>query len=331
MNWSLIFANAIYASLSYSTAAFALVAIGLNLHAGHTGLLNFGQAGFAAVGAYAMAIPISNYDWPWWLALLLVIGGSCALAVIVGITTLRLRSDYLAIVTIATAEIIRLVLSSVRFTWLTGGTDGKKGFSGFIGDLNPWPEDRQYRVWAQTISGHHLFMLLAGWTLAIIFSILIFLLMRSPWGRVLRSIREDEDAARSLGKNVFMFKMQSLMLGGVIGGFGGVILAAGKRSAQPSEYGTTLTFFAFTIVILGGIAREKGPLIGAIIFWFLLQFVDNILEQATRRDKVPEWLVDSNNFGQVKFIVAGFALAALVVFRPQGLFGDKREQAFDAR
>jgi branched-chain amino acid transport system permease protein len=330
MNWGLIFSNAVYVALGASTAAYALIAIGLNVHVGYTGLLNFGQAGFAAVGAYAMAIPISNYDWPWPVAIGFVLVVAILFAFLLGIPTLRLRSDYLAIVTIAAAEILRLFLNSVRFTWLTGGNDGKKGFSRFLIDLNPFG-DRRFDFFAQTVSGYQLFMLIIGWSLVAITSVAVFLIMRSPWGRVLKSIREDEDAARSLGKNVFAYKMQSLCIGGFIGALGGLVLAAEKQSAQPSEYGTTLTFFAFTIIILGGLARVKGPIIGAVIFWFVLQFIDNMLEQATRHDKLPDSIVNSNNFSQVKFIVAGLALAALVVFRPQGIFGDKREQAFDVR
>ena len=134
--------------------------------------------------------------------------------------------------------------------------------------------------------------------------------MRSPWGRVLKSIREDEDAARSLGKNVFSYKMQSLVVGGIIGALGGAVIAVGNRAAQPGNYSTTLTFFAYTILILGGVARVKGPIIGAMIFWFTITFVDNVLAEAVRTDSVPGWLpnwleVNNSNFGQVKFIIAG--------------------------
>ena len=111
--------------------------------------------------------------------------------------------------------------------------------------------------------------------------------MRSPWGRVLKSIREDEDAARSLGKNVFSYKMQSLVVGGIIGALGGTVIAVGNRAAQPGNYSTTLTFFAYTILILGGVARVKGPIIGAMIFWFTITFVDNVLAEAVRADSIP--------------------------------------------
>ena len=207
----------------------------------------------------------------------------------------------------------------------TGATGGPTIFE----DLNPLDNTARYHMGAQTIDGYRLFMMLVGWTLVAIIATFIWALMRSPWGRVLKSIREDEDAARALGKNVLAFKMQSLILGGVIGSIGGLWLSAQKQSAQTGEFATTLTFFCFLIIVLGGLGRAKGPIIGSIIFFFVIQFVDNLLEQGTRNDHIPDWLVDSQNFGIVKNIVAGVALALLVIFRPQGIFGDKREQVFD--
>jgi branched-chain amino acid transport system permease protein len=334
MQWDLIFSNALYAAITVNAIGYALIAIGLNVHFGYTGLLNFGQAGFAAIGAYAVAVSIAQYDWPLLAAIPLIFFGGMLLGLILGIPTLRLRADYLAIVTIAAAEIIRLFLSSERFRWLFGGTDGLQGFTDDMQDLNPF--SGRFRVWAQSFGGYDLFMIIVGWSLVALTSLLVYALVRSPWGRVLRSIREDEDAARSLGKNVFSYKMQSLVVGGIIGALGGAVIAIGNRAAQPGNYSTTLTFFAYTILILGGVGRVKGPIVGAMIFWFVITFVDNVLAEAVRTDSVPGWLpswleVTDSNFGQVKFIIAGSALALLVVFRPQGIFGDRREQAFDVR
>jgi neutral amino acid transport system permease protein len=112
MQWDLIFSNAIYAAITVNAIGYCLIAIGLNVHFGYTGLLNFGQAGFAAVGAYCVAVTIAQYGWSLWAAIPLVILGGVVLGLIIGIPTLRLRADYLAIVTIAVAEIIRLFLSS---------------------------------------------------------------------------------------------------------------------------------------------------------------------------------------------------------------------------
>ena len=179
-------------------------------------------------------------------------------------------------------------------------------------------------------------MIILGWSIVALTSLLVYSLMRSPWGRVLKSIREDEDAARSLGKNVFSYKMQSLVLGGIIGALGGAVIALGNRAAQPGNYSTTLTFFAYTILILGGVARVKGPIIGAMIFWFVITFVDNFLAEAVRTDRAR--LAARLAGGQRQQLRPGQVhprrarrWPLLVVFRPQGIFGDRREQAFDVR
>jgi neutral amino acid transport system permease protein len=333
MQWDLIFSNAIYAAIAVNAIGYCLIAVGLNVHFGYTGLLNFGQAGFAAIGAYAVAVPIARYGWSLWATIPIIFVGGLVLGLILGVPTLRLRADYLAIVTIAAAEIIRLVLGSERFRWLFGGQDGLQGYTQQLQDLNPFSE--RVTVWAQIIGPYDLYIIIIGWIIVALTSLLVWTLMRSPWGRVLKSIREDEDAARSLGKNVFSYKIQSLIVGGIIGALGGTIIAVGNRAAQPGNYSTTLTFFAFTILILGGVARVKGPIVGAMIFWFTITLVDNVLAEAIRADSIPSWLdwlnITNANFGQVKYIIAGSALALLVVYRPQGIFGDRREQAFDVR
>jgi branched-chain amino acid transport system permease protein len=337
VNWGLVFSPAIFQAISANAVAYVLVAIGLNVHFGYTGLLNFGQAGFAAVGAYGVAIPISRYDWPWPFALLVAFGAAVLLALLLGIPTLRLRADYLAIVTIAAAEIIRLCANSVRFTWLVGGNDGLQGFSDWLRNMNPFKDGNGTSLWKQKITAYQLWMMVVGWALVAIVAAFVYLLMRSPWGRVLKSIREDEDAARSLGKNVFAYKMKSLVIGGVIGAIGGLWLVLDKGSSQPGDFSTTLTFFAFTMVVLGGAGTTVGPIVGAMLFLFITNFVDRFLAQATavtRQDPdpiLPRWLVKDSNFGQVKYIMAGLLLALLVIFRPQGIFGNKREQAFDVR
>lgn len=336
MNFGLILTNALFTAIGINAIGYILASIGLNVHFGYTGLLNFGQAAFVAAGAYAVAIPVTEFGWSLWACIPVVLVAAAVMALLLGIPTLRLRADYLAIVTIAAAEIVRIALNSVRFTWLTGGNDGLQGFTNDVQNLIDNP-DRSHEPFGflggdtQTISNYQIVVIAAGWVLIAIASLVVFALMRSPWGRVLRSIREDEDAARSLGKNVTFYKMQSLVLGGVIGALGGVIIAIGNRSAQPNLYGTAFTFFCWTIMILGGSGRIKGPIIGGVIFWFIISFTEVFLSEAVKQDVLPKWLVNGNNFGLWRFMLTGLGLAALVVFRPQGIFGDKREQAFDVR
>ncbi len=176
-----------------------------------------------------------------------------------------------------------------------------------------------------------MWVLTVGWLLVLLCCLVVWALMRSPWGRVLKAIREDEDAARSLGKNVFSFKMQSLVLGGVLGCFGGFIFAIANQSAQPDNYSTELTFFAYTVLILGGAARVFGPVIGSMIFWALLAFTDNFLNGAINAGYISGDIINNTQVGQVRFMLVGLALMLLMIFRPQGIFGDKRELAIDAR
>lgn len=173
MNWGLIFSNGLYAAISANAIGYMLIASGLNVHFGNTGLLNFGQAGFAAVGAYGIAIPVSRYQWNPFLAMLVIIAGAIILAVAVGLLTLRLRSDYLAIVTIAIAEIIRIFVNGDHFKWLTGGNDGLQGFTRWIERSSPF--HGTFVVWEQTISGLQLWLGLLGWLLLAIIAFALYL------------------------------------------------------------------------------------------------------------------------------------------------------------
>jgi branched-chain amino acid transport system permease protein len=203
------------------------------------------------------------------------------LALALGIPTLRLRADYLAIVTIASSEVLRLVARSATLRDVTGGSSGLTGFARGFYDLNPL-NGESYGFGPFTYTANRSWLLLVGWSLVILGSLLVFMLMRSPWGRVLKAIREDEDAVRSLGKNVVGYKMQSLILGGIFGALGGFIFALANSSIQPDNYSTLLTFFAFTAMILGGAGRILGPVIGAILFSSFFTFLENTLVQAVR-------------------------------------------------
>ena len=330
MDWTFIFQQAISAGIGVNAIIFALAAIGLNMHFGYTGLLNFGQAGFLAVGAYTVAVLVVNFDVSIWLAFLAGIGSAVVLALLLGIPTLRLRADYLAIVTIATAEIIRQVARSVSLREYFGGSDGITGkFGKDFFDLNPFPNGLSLAFLRYT--PNDLWVVVVGWALVVIFVFLTFLIMRSPWGRVIKAIREDEEAVRSLGKNVYFYKMQSLILGGVVGAFAGFVYAISRQSVQPDNYSTALTFFAYAVLIIGGAARVLGPVAGSIIFWFLLVFVEQVLRQAVANDLIPNWLMTPNQVGQVRFMLVGLGLMLLMIYRPQGIFGDKKELALDAR
>ena len=318
------------AALGYQAIFFVLLAVGLNIHFGYTGLLNFGQAGFALLGAFGLAISVVKWGLPWWVGVLVGLVAAVVLALLLGVPTLRLRADYLAIVTIAAAEILRLVFRSVSATSVTGGTRGLSGFnSGFVA-LAPWGGG-PYEFLGTRWSGAQLWLALVGWILVALCSLLVWALVRSPWGRVVKSIREDEDAALSLGKNVYAYKMQALVLGGVIGALGGTVYALGLGSVNPDQYQNANTFLAYTALILGGAATVWGPVIGGMILLFLIQFADTGLKALINNGIIPETLLSPTDVAQLRFVLIGVGLMALLVFRPQGIFGDRREVMLDAR
>lgn len=323
MDFGLIAINAIGEIISPTTAAYALAAIGLSVHFGYTGLLNFGQAGYMLVGAYGFALP-SLAGWPIWSAFLMSIGMSLLLSLILGLPTLRLRADYLAIVTISAAEILRFVVSSTSLTDFTGGQQGLNGFNRAFAALNPIPEG-SYGVGILSYNAYDTWVRLFGWGLVALAAVAVFLLMRSPWGRTLKGIREDEDAVRSLGKNVFVFKMQALVFGGLLGSLAGVLFIL-PRSLQPGNYATTLTFFVWAILLLGGAATIWGPIVGAMVFWVALSLTQGVLFGAIEAGYAD--FMDITQAAQIRFILVGLLVMLLVIYRPQGFFGNKKELSF---
>jgi branched-chain amino acid transport system permease protein len=329
MHWDVIFSVSIESLISATTAVYALAAIGLNVHFGYSGLLNFGQSAFLGVAAYGMAMTVSTFGLPLWAGLLVGLAGTVLLALLLGIPTLRLRADYLAIVTIAAAEIVRMLFRSVSLSKWTGGSDGLQAFSDSFYSLNPFSSGINTKL--ISFSARELWIIVVGWTLVVIAMLLVYFLMRSPWGRVVKAIREDEDAVRSLGKNVFSYKMQVLILGGVLGSLGGYVFALALAAVQPDTYGTEFTFYMYTIVILGGAARVAGPVVGSMIFWLLLTFINALLPALIQVGAIPTSVMTTVQAGAVGYILVGVGLIVLLIFRPQGIFGDKEEVMLDAR
>jgi neutral amino acid transport system permease protein len=330
MDWMTILQNSFTQMVGVSAIIYCLAALGLNIQFGYAGLLNFGQAGFAAIGAYSIAVLVVSLNMPLWFALIAAIIFSTLFALLLGIPTLRLRADYLAIVTIAAAEIIRQVARSVTLRQYFGGSDGITGkYAAAWYDLNPIPVGLDTAL--LRFSRNDLWVVINGWILVLVIVLITWLLMRSPWGRILKSIREDEDAVRSLGKNVYLAKMQALILGGIVGGLAGVVFAVAAQSVQPDNYSTTLTFFGYAVLILGGAARVFGPVVGAMIFWFLLVFTGQFLSQVIAAGYISPTILRPDQVGQVQFMLVGLGLMLLMIFRPQGIFGDKKELALDER
>jgi neutral amino acid transport system permease protein len=305
-----------------TTAAVAIAVIGLNVHFGFTGLLNMGQAGFMLLGAYGFAISIVR-GLPLPLAVLIGFGAALVFALILGVPTLKLRGDYLAIVTISAAEIVRFMGRLSILTDFTGAAQGIPGSEyrdpftnlSFFGD---GATDIGFLNYSNTgVNGW--WVRFVAWALVAICALLVYLLVRSPWGRLLRGIREDEDAIRSLGKNVFAIKMQALVIGGMLGALGGMVYVL-PGSVQADALGRSMTFFCYTALLIGGAATVFGPILGSIIFYTARIFVKSVANAY-----VPDSIMSSSETESFSYIVVGVILMLVVIFRPQGILGNKRE------
>lgn len=345
MDWSFIFSNAIGQAIGPTMIVYAVAAIGVNVHFGYTGLLNIGQAAFVGVASFGLALTVATYGpgiantfgirgaGTFWLGIAVGLLAAVVLALLLGIPTLRLRADYLAIVTIAAAEIIRRVFRSVSLQPWTGGAEGMRGFNQTFVDLNPFDERLRLDLGLLelTYGRSDLWVMTVGWVVVVLCVLVVWLAMRSPWGRVLKAIREDEDAVRSLGKNVYSYKMQSLVLGGLFGAVAGFLFALSRANVQPDNYSTDFTFYLYAMVIIGGAARVLGPLAGAAIFWFLVNFVSRLLEAVDNENMVPDSILTTTQVGSVVFFLIGLGMVLMLIFRPQGIFGDRREISLDVR
>jgi branched-chain amino acid transport system permease protein len=292
-------------------ATYGIFALGLQLNVGTTGITNFGQAGFMAIGAYTMGILVVKEGWSWWWAMPAAIAASILAAVLVGLPSLRLRADYFAITTLAFAEIIRYIADNERDL-----TNGSQGLLGYNGDwfklslrLGGWLDGHGVHVTSFLFP-----LLLVSWGILIVLTVLVALIVRTPWGRVLRAIREDEDAARALGKNTLAYKLQSLALAAALAGIAGFVLALNLTLLVPEEFDPVFTIFGFVIVILGGLGSYVGVILGSVILMTVLE--------GTRYVDLP---LSADKVAAIRFIIVGLVLILLMAFRPQGILGNKQE------
>jgi len=324
MDWTRILGQVAGEVVAPTTAAYALAAVGLNIHFGLTGLLNMGQAGFMLLGAYGFAIA-TIAGWPLWAAVAVAVATAVVFAMILGIPTLKLRGDYLAIVTIAAAEIVRLIGRSTSMTAITGGNAGLAGdqYKRTFEAMSPLPDGAStLGPWSYSNNlSNSWWLRIVAWALVGLACLLVWRLRHSPWGRVLKGVREDEDAVRSLGKNVFAYKMQSLVLGGVLGAVAGILFVL-PRAVQADSLGRPVTFYIWTILLLGGAAAVFGPVLGSIILWTVLMLIKTVM-----RDVVPPTVMRPEQIEMFGWVLVGVALMLLVIFRPQGILGDKKELA----
>ena len=306
---------------------YALAAVGLNIQFGYAGLLNFGAVASGLVGAYGAAISVSQ-GLPLWVGVLIGIAASAVFGLLLGLPTLRLRADYLAIATISVAEILRVVVNSARVQSITGGPIGITGVADDFFAVNPIPAGR-YGWGAFSFNQNTLWTMAVGWTTVVLCSLMVWGLVRSPWGRLMKAVREDEEAARSLGKNVFKLKLQAFVLGSVIGGLAGILFIFDGGFVKPDFFVAQTTFNWYLVVILGGAATVLGPPVGAMVYWFVISLFNSLLTQAIGND--GWWIISPTDTGAVRYVLVGIAIVLLLVFRPQGIFGDKAEAMIGER
>ena len=300
-------------------AMVAIIAIGLNVVVGQAGLLDLGYVGFYAVGAYTVAL-LTSPDSPWnrigagwftekwaWLACVPIAMAVTALAgLILGIPTLRLRGDYLAIVTLGFGEIIRLLADN-----LAGVTNGPRGLNEVafprVGETPKLPEGvfSSGNSHGQANYGTWWFWLGLGLIVALL--ILVGNLERSRVGRAWVAIREDEDAAEVMGVNTFRFKLWAFVIGAAIGGLSGALYAGQVQYVAPPTFNIINSMLFLSAVVLGGQGNKLGVIFGA----FIIVYLPNRLLGV-------EFL--GINLGDLKYLFFGLALVVMMIFRPQGLF-----------
>lgn len=270
---------------------YALLALGLNLQYGFTGLINFGVVGFFAIGAYASAL-LALQGIPFALDFAAAAGLAALFAWPLGLICLRLRDDYLAIVTLAFAEIVRTVIISEE--WLTSGTRGIPGI--------PRP--------FVTSQAAYLVLVLATVLGA---TLLTWRLVHSPFGRLIQAVRDDEDAVPSLGKRPSGFKLVVFTIGAAVTGLAGALYAHYLTYISPDQFVPLLTFYVWIAVIMGGAGQIGGAIAGAALLTLFLE--------GTRflRDAIP--FVSEVQMASLRLAVIGLLLIVFTLYRPQGLLG----------
>ena len=316
INWGAILSIEFLIQVMAIGGIYAMLALGLQVNVGYTGISNFGQAGFAALGAYIMAVlvtggPDGDGFMSFWLAMPIAIIATMGFGVLVGTASLRLRADYFAIATIAAAEAVRLFAQNAAT--ITGGNQPLFGFDNSFEGITGGIEGVFESSFGLDIPLYTGFVIVI-WTTLVVSAFVLSRMQRTPWGRVLRAVREDEEAVRALGKNAFSYKLQSLAVSSFFGALGGGFLAMYFGVINPNNFEPAITFLAYGVLILGGLASYWGVLAGAVVLWFLIE--------STRYLDIG---LSGQQEASLRFMVVGLVLILFMAFRPQGLFGKREE------
>ncbi len=289
---------------------YAIAVIGLNLQWGFTGLFNAGVVGFLAIGGYTFAILtgppradfFGGFSMPFMVGIAGAIITSMLGALLLGLATLKLREDYLAITTFGIA--ITIQLAALNSDWLTGGNLGLHGIPRPLQDL--FESNAAYGVF---------YLGLVAVTLGIVYWA-VEAIVRSPWGRVLKAIREDEVAAQSLGKNVLRYRLEALMLGAGLMGLSGALYVGFIAYISPFDFMPIVTFQIWTMLILGGSGNNRGAILGALVVWAIWSGSGALVANTLP----PVWQARG---GALQSVLIGLLLVLTLLYRPRGLIGEE--------
>ena len=278
---------------------YALMAIGQNVITGYGGMLSLTQAGFFAIGSYATAILTTQFGWSFWATLPVAFVVSALFGLLIGLPTLRLKGDYLAIATLGFGEIVRNVLNN--WDSLTNGPMGIQRI--------PMPV-----IFGFTINPYKKYAFLV---MVIVFVIIAYFLFqrlaRSRMGRALSAVREDEIAAQSMGINITKYKVYAFILGASVAGIAGSLQATFTLSVTPGTYTFMVSVMVLCMVVLGGMGNFKASILGA----FIIQFISYFPQLTGLSSVIPP---------QFKQILFGLILVVMMIWRPQGILGRESTQ-----
>lgn len=276
---------------------YVILSLGLTLQYGLTGLINFGHVGFFAIGAYTSALLALN-GVPIFVGFLAAAVFAGLAAWPIGIVSLRLRDDYFAIVTLGFSEVVRIVITSEK--WLTSGVQGIPGIP------------RLYEGWSGT--GAQLAVLMTVLAVALVGVWIIRRIAGSPFGRLIEAIRDDEEAVQALGKDPARFKIQVLIVGAALAGIAGAFYAHYITYIVPDQFIPLVTFYVWMAIIMGGVGRVSGAVVGSAILMLFLE------GSRFLRDVIPG--ISEVDMASVRIGAVGLLLILFIMFRPQGLMGD---------
>ncbi|MBD2751129.1 branched-chain amino acid ABC transporter permease [Microvirga sp. BT688] len=289
--------EAYFIAIGIIALIYVILSLGLTLQYGLTGLINFGHVGFFAIGAYTSALLALKG-----VPLVLSFAAAAALAGLaawpLGLVSLRLRDDYFAIVTLGFSEVVRIVITSEG--WLTNGVQGLPGIPRLYEGLGGSAAQLAVlvTVLAVTLVGTWIIRRIAG----------------SPFGRLIEAIRDNEEAVQALGKDPARFKIQVLVVGAALAGIAGAFYAHYITYIVPDQFIPLVTFYVWMAIIMGGVGRVSGAIVGTAILMLFLE------GSRFLRDIVPG--VSEVDMASVRIGAVGLLLVLFIMYRPQGLMGD---------